>query len=204
MKKLLCAAALVLVGATSAHASLLNLSNFTLGTTISNGSGGIFYSGGLLTDDFLAPLEFDAGASGGDFPSEAGLLTYDFGDPSFSSFDAGLEFFDITDVGFGGDKIQFVLDFGGFPSITYPTATAALLTLTSSDFSSPTTNLDAVSDLEAFFTANLDSFDEFAGTVTMEVQSLTAIPSPAPVLLLGGAFAGLVAVSRKKKSKAVV
>ena len=198
MKNLLCTAAFASLMATGATASSLDLSTYKQIGTTSSGTGSIFYTLGLLTEDFIDPLLFNSAPVGGDFADEAAVLFYDFADPAISFLDVTTEVFDITDVGFSGDTIQFLMSFSSGTSTAYPTADAALLSITSSGFSTPATNLDNALDLESFFIANEDSFGEYAESVSFEVQGLTAIPGPASIFLIAGALAGLGAVARRR------
>jgi hypothetical protein len=212
MKTTFAAISVAMVLAAPAVSAPLDLPGLLRTGTVSNGSGGIFYATatGALTDDFpFDPLVFDAGLSGGDFAgvndtildydflSGSGLFIVDPGGPQ----DAG---FEITDAGFSGDTIEFLLayDAASLGPAPYPGAVGAVLSITSADFSSAPVPLDSVGALEDFFVQNSDPFGEFLAPVSFSIQALAPVPAPAPLLLLGTALAGLGLARRKRAAVA--
>jgi hypothetical protein len=116
-------------------------------------------------------------------------------------------FFDIVDVGFSGDTIEFRLSYSAgdsFGTVPYPGSAGAVLSLTSADFSSaPVVDLNTASSLEEFFFLNADPVSgEFQATVDFSVQAVNVIPLPASVLFLGSGLAAVALFRRRRGIRA--
>ncbi|MBK5929348.1 PEP-CTERM sorting domain-containing protein [Halochromatium salexigens] len=218
MKKTLTAFALTFGLTTTAFAAPLDLTGFQRVGDVSNGAGGIFYAFdpllglSLLTDDFNKSLEFNLDASGGDFQGiTSNGLFYDFfflgGSISIDQGGSKDSFFDIVELGFAGNSIDFLLnrnDANSLGSDPYPGSAGAIFSLTSQDFSpAQGTTLDTASTLEQFFIDNSDLNGEYAADVTFSIQALdavSAVPAPATLALFAIGLVGLVGlgISRRR------